>query len=91
MENKLPKEIIDFKKVGLSAPWYSYLTEYPVFKDELNDFATSPIFEMKFLENLDGKKLVSELRNGNTKLMPYIMPIFMLHIWYKNYFKKFVQ
>jgi asparagine synthase (glutamine-hydrolysing) len=90
MENKLPKEIIDFKKVGLSAPWYNYLTEYPAFKEELNDFAISPIFQMKFLENLDGKKLVSELRNGNTKLMPYIMPIFMLHIWYKNYFKKFV-
>jgi len=90
MENKLPKEIIDFKKVGLSAPWYNYLTEYPAFKEELNDFAISPIFEMHFLENLDGKKLVSELRNGNTKLMPYIMPIFMLHIWYKNYFKKFV-
>ncbi|MCA6423242.1 MAG: asparagine synthase (glutamine-hydrolyzing) [Flavobacterium sp.] len=91
MINKLPKEIIDFRKVGLSAPWYNYLTEYVAFKDELNDFATSPIFEMKFLENLDGKKLVSKLRNGNTKLMPYIMPIFMLHIWYKNYFKKFVQ
>ena len=90
MENKLPKEIIDFKKVGLSAPWYNYLTEDPAFKEELNDFAISPIFQMKFLENLDGKKLVSELRNGNTKLMPYIMPIFMLHIWYKNYFKKFV-
>jgi len=90
MENKLPKEIIDFKKVGLSAPWYNYLTEYPAFKEELNDFSISPIFQMKFLENLDGKKLVSELRNGNTKLMPYIMPIFMLHIWYKNYFKKFV-
>ncbi|WP_396174008.1 asparagine synthase (glutamine-hydrolyzing) [Flavobacterium sp.] len=90
MENKLPKEIIDFKKVGLSAPWYNYLTKYPAFKEELNDFAISPIFEMHFLENLDGKKLVSELRNGNTKLMPYIMPIFMLHIWYKNYFKKFV-
>lgn len=91
MINKLPKEIIDFRKVGLSAPWYNYLTEYVAFKDELIDFATSPIFEMKFLENLDGKKLVSKLRNGNTKLMPYIMPIFMLHIWYKNYFKKFVQ
>jgi asparagine synthase (glutamine-hydrolysing) len=90
MENKLPKEIIDFKKVGLSAPWYNYLTKYPAFKEELNDFAISPIFEMHFLENLDGKKLVTELRNGNTKLMPYIMPIFMLHIWYKNYFKKFV-
>lgn len=89
MRNKLPEEIISFRKIGLSAPWYSYLTEYPAFKEELDDFAHSPIFEMNFLENLDGKKLVAELRQGNTKLMPYIMPIFMLHIWYKNYFKKF--
>ncbi|MFM2228958.1 MAG: Asparagine synthetase 1, partial [Bacteroidota bacterium] len=39
---------------------------------------------------LDAKKIVQELRQGNNKLMPYIMPIFMLHIWHKNYFKKFV-
>jgi asparagine synthase (glutamine-hydrolysing) len=45
---------------------------------------------MEFLEHLDGKKLVAEFNQGNFKLMPYIMPIFMLHIWYKNYFKKFV-
>jgi asparagine synthase (glutamine-hydrolysing) len=90
MRSKLPEEIISFRKIGLSAPWYTYLTEYPAFKEELDAFATSPIFEMSFLENLDGKKLVAELRQGNAKLMPYIMPIFMLHIWYKNYFKKFV-
>jgi asparagine synthase (glutamine-hydrolysing) len=90
MRSKLPEEIINFRKIGLSAPWYTYLTEYPAFKEELDAFANSPIFEMPFLENLDGKKLVAELRQGNSKLMPYIMPIFMLHIWYKNYFKKFV-
>jgi asparagine synthase (glutamine-hydrolysing) len=90
MKNKLPKEVLNFRKIGLSAPWYNYLIDYPAFKVELDAFATSPIFEMKFLENLDGKKLVAELRQGNIKLMPYIMPIFMLHIWYKNYFKKFV-
>ncbi|WP_162127533.1 asparagine synthase (glutamine-hydrolyzing) [Flavobacterium phycosphaerae] len=90
MRNKLPEEIINFRKIGLSAPWYTYLTEYPAFKEELDAFAISPIFEMSFLENLDGKKLVAELRQGNSKLMPYIMPIFMLHVWYKNYFKKFV-
>jgi asparagine synthase (glutamine-hydrolysing) len=90
MKTKLPEDIVNFRKIGLSAPWYSYLTEYPVFKEELDDFSSSPVFQMPFLENLDGKKLVSELRHGNSKLMPYIMPIFMLHIWYKNYFKKFV-
>ena len=90
MKTKLPEEIINFRKIGLSAPWNSYLLEYPAFRQELDTFAQSPIFEMPFLENLDGKKMVAELRQGNTKLVPYIMPIFMLHIWYKNYFKKFV-
>jgi len=91
MKNVLPAEIINFRKIGLSAPWYNYLTEYPIFKEELNEFASSPIFEMQFLEHLDGKQLVLELNQGNSKLMPYIMPVFMLHIWYKNYFKKFVH
>lgn len=90
MRSKLPEEIINFRKIGLSAPWYSYLLEYASFKDELDQFITSPIFEMPFLENLDARKIVQELRQGNHKLMPYIMPIFMLHIWHKNYFKKFV-
>ncbi len=90
MRNKLPDEILYFRKIGLSAPWYTYLTEFPAFKEELDLFAKSPIFDLPFLENLDGTKLVTELRQGNSKLMPYIMPIFMLHIWHKNYFKKFV-
>lgn len=90
MRNKLPEEILQFRKIGLSAPWNSYLLEYELFKEELNDFMTSPVFDLPFLENLDGKKIVTELRAGNYRLMPYIMPIFMLHIWHKNYFKKFV-
>ncbi|MGL2966266.1 asparagine synthase (glutamine-hydrolyzing) [Flavobacterium sp. XGLA_31] len=90
MRSKLPEEVINFRKIGLSAPWNTYLLDYPAFQEELESFTVSPIFDMPFLENLDGKKLVTELRQGNSKLMPYIMPIFMLHIWYKNYFKKFV-
>ena len=41
-------------------------------------------------ENIDGSKLVAEIRNGNTKILPYFMPIFMLHKWQKNYYNKFV-
>jgi asparagine synthase (glutamine-hydrolysing) len=89
MKTMLPEEIVQFRKIGLSAPWYNYLLEYPSFKEELDDFTRSPIFDMPFLENLDAKKIVQELRQGNYKLMPYVMPIFMLHIWHKNYFKKF--
>jgi asparagine synthase (glutamine-hydrolysing) len=90
MEDKLPKEIIDFRKIGLSAPWGSYLLSFPRFIDELDRFAKSPIFNMPMLEHLDGKKLVAEIRKGNTKILPYFMPLFMLHKWEKNYYNKFV-
>jgi asparagine synthase (glutamine-hydrolysing) len=90
MEDKLPKEIIDFRKIGLSAPWGSYLLRFPRFVDELDNFAKSPIFEMPFLENIDGTKLVAEIRKENTKILPYFMPLFMLHKWQKNYYNKFV-
>jgi asparagine synthase (glutamine-hydrolysing) len=90
MENKLPKEILDFRKIGLSAPWRSYLLSFPKFKDELENFATSDIFNMPILENIDGRKLVTEIQKGNTKILPYVLPLFMLHKWQKNYYTKFV-
>ena len=90
MKDKLPKEIIDFRKIGLSAPWGSYLLNFPRFIDELENFASSTIFNMPILENIDGKKLVAEVRKGNTKILPYIMPLFMLHKWQKHYYTKFV-
>ncbi|MEN9488264.1 MAG: hypothetical protein RL494_529, partial [Bacteroidota bacterium] len=32
MENKLPQEILDFKKIGLSSPWENYLVSNSKFK-----------------------------------------------------------
>ncbi|WP_293873266.1 asparagine synthase (glutamine-hydrolyzing) [Flavobacterium sp.] len=90
METRLPKEVVDFRKIGLSAPWGSYLLSFPMFTNELDNFANSEIFNMPMLENLDGQKLVAEVRKGNTKILPYFMPIFMLHEWQKNYYNKFV-
>lgn len=90
MENRLPKEIIEFRKIGLSAPWGSYLLNMPSCIEELDHFAKSDIFEMSFLENINGAKLVAEFRKGNLKILPYMLPLFMLHIWKKNYHHTFV-
>jgi asparagine synthase (glutamine-hydrolysing) len=87
MENKLPQEILDFRKIGLSAPWNNYLLSNSKFKEELEDFAKSDIFNMPFLENINGKKLVTQVKKGDTKIIPYVLPLFMLHIWQKNTFK----
>jgi len=44
---------------------------------------------MPYFENIDAKKLVQNLRKGETKMIPYIMPLFMMHIWQKTYTNKY--
>lgn len=90
MENKLPQEILNFKKIGLSSPWEHYLVSSKKFKDELQSFAKSDIFNFPFLTNINGVKLVEQIEKGNKQIVPYILPLFMLHIWKKYYFEKFV-
>jgi len=89
IEDRLPKEILKFKKVGLSAPWGDYITQSPAFKDELESFKKSDIFQMPYFEHINIKKLVQQLQNGDTQMTPYIMPLFMMHIWMKTYTTKF--
>lgn len=89
MKDRLPEEILKFKKVGLSVPWGDYLVMSPGFIDELESFSKSDLFKMPYFEQIDAKKLVLSLRKGDTKTIPYIMPLFMMHIWLKNYANQF--
>ncbi|MDG2431266.1 asparagine synthase (glutamine-hydrolyzing) [Flavobacterium sp.] len=89
MQDQLPEEILKFKKVGLSAPWGDYLVNSSVFKDELTSFATSTIFEMPYLQNINSKALVDRLKKGDPTMTAFVMPLFMMHIWIKNYVTQF--
>jgi asparagine synthase (glutamine-hydrolysing) len=89
MKDRLPEEILKFKKVGLSVPWGDYLVKSPGFVEELESFSKSDLFKMPYFENIDAPKLVQNLRKGDSKMIPYIMPIFMMHIWLKTYANKF--
>ena len=89
MAERLPEEILKFKKVGLSVPWGHYLIKSQGFVEELESFSKSSLFKMPYFENIDAGKLVQNLRKGDTKMIPYIMPMFMMHIWLKNYANKF--
>jgi asparagine synthase (glutamine-hydrolysing) len=89
MKDLLPQEILKFKKVGLSVPWGDYLIKSPEFISELESFSKSDIFKMPYFEHIDAKKLVKNLKKGDIKLIPYIMPLFMMHIWQKTYTIKF--
>lgn len=89
MEERLPKEILKFKKVGLSVPWGNYIIKSPAFKEELESFSKSDLFQMSYFENVNIKKLIQNLQNGDARMTPYIMPLFMMHIWMKTYVNKF--
>jgi asparagine synthase (glutamine-hydrolysing) len=89
MEKRLPQEIINFKKVGLSVPWGDYLTKSTVFKEEMESFSKSDLFQMPYFENINSDKLIKSLQKGDSRMIPYIMPLFMMHIWMKNYANKF--
>ncbi|RTY91166.1 asparagine synthase (glutamine-hydrolyzing) [Flavobacterium sp. RSP46] len=89
MEERLPNEILNFRKVGLSAPWGDYITKSHAFKDELESFAKSDLFQIPYFEHIHIQKLIMNLQKGDTRMTPYIMPLFMMHIWMKTYATKF--
>jgi asparagine synthase (glutamine-hydrolysing) len=89
MKERLPDEILKFKKVGLSVPWGDYLIKSPGFIAELELFSKSDLFKMPYFEHINAHKLVENLRKGDSKMIPYIMPLFMMHIWLKTYANKF--
>ncbi|MFV8372529.1 asparagine synthase (glutamine-hydrolyzing) [Flavobacterium sp. LB2P74] len=89
MEERLPDEILKFRKVGLSAPWGVYITKSPAFKEELESFSKSDLFQIPYFEHINIKKLVQNLQKGDITMTPYIMPLFMMHIWMKTYATKF--
>lgn len=89
MQERLPEEILKFRKVGLSTPWGDYITKTPAFKEELESFSRSDMFLMPYFENINIKKLIHNLQQGDTRMVSYIMPLFMMHIWMKYYVEKF--
>jgi asparagine synthase (glutamine-hydrolysing) len=89
MTNQLPQEILNFKKIGLSAPWGDYLFKSPAFKDEMTSFSKSELFQMPYFENINVQKLIQSITNGDKRMIPYILPLFMTHIWLKNYVPKY--
>jgi asparagine synthase (glutamine-hydrolysing) len=89
MKERLPKEILQFKKIGLSVPWGDYLLNSPEFKDELESFIKSDLFKMTYFETINAQKLVTDFKKGDKTLTAYIMPLFMMHIWQKTYTSQF--
>ncbi len=91
MQERLPEEILNFKKIGLSVPWGNYLMQNESFKDEMNQFSKSDLFKITYLENIKIENLLEKFMKGEKQLAQFILPLFMMHIWKKNYVNQFSQ
>lgn len=89
MQDRLPQEILKFRKVGLSTPWDEYLTQNAAFSDEMSSFSRSEIFKWSYFENIKIDRMIAQLRAGDKRMVSYIIPLFMLHIWVKYYVENF--
>jgi asparagine synthase (glutamine-hydrolysing) len=89
MQDRLPSEVLSFRKVGLSVPWGDYIIKSPAFKEELASLRNSELFKLPYFEKIKINSLVDNLQKGDARMVPYIMPLFMMHIWLDNYVYKF--
>ncbi len=89
MQERLPQEILSFRKVGLSVPWGDYIIKSPAFKDEMESLQSSELLKIPYFEKIHIKELVTALQRGDSRMVPYIMPLLMMHIWLDNYVHKF--
>jgi asparagine synthase (glutamine-hydrolysing) len=60
-------------------PWADYFLKSPAFKDELESFSRSQLFDMPYFDQIDSRKLIANLKNGEKSAIAYIMPLFMMH------------
>ena len=85
MKNRLPQETLNFRKIGFSVPWAQYLRTNEFFKHEMAEMQRSDMFTMKYLEHINPSQLVYQFNRGNNDLVPFILPLLSLFIWYKYY------
>ena len=83
----LPDYIRNFKKVGFSVPWNSYILNEAYFRDALENIENCDLFKQGILGKLNIPKIKNEfIKNGHHKAL--ILQLVFMYIWYNSYFKR---
>jgi asparagine synthase (glutamine-hydrolysing) len=85
MMQRLPKETLNFKKIGFSVPWGHYLRTNPYFAHEVAEMQRSDMFSYQFLEHINPGQLVYQFNRGSNAVLPFILPLLSLFVWHKYY------
>lgn len=87
----LPQEIQQFRKIGLSTPWETYIREYPGFREVLLSLGDSEILNTSVFRLINKDKIVKQFFAGDNSNKMLIRFLFMLRLWEKEYCSKFTS
>lgn len=81
----LPREVLNFRKIGFSVPWGKYIAQDELFKHHWDTMEKSEIMQIGILKFLDLKKIKKEQSLNNASSDSLLKQMFFLTFWYDNY------
>lgn len=85
----LPKEIQQFRKVGLGIPWDRHLRHDEPFRSILQSITDSEVLNMGIFRHFDKNKLLKRFFEGDNSQRMLIRFFFFMRLWEVEYFSKF--
>jgi len=83
---KLPPQVLHFKKLGFSVPWESYIGKDEVFRSFIDGLADGKALEL--FEGLQAKQLMADHKIGDPVANTLIRQLFMIELWFTEYLNK---
>jgi len=80
--DRLPEQVLQFKKWGFGVPWRRYLREVPVFRERLNALPSHEIIREGPFAPLAVQTLVNRFSAGDDTAEPLIKQLLATTIWH---------
>ncbi len=80
---QLPKEVLQFKKLGFSVPWEKYMKEDARFADCIQQIKEGSLRE--WVGAMDMHKLIDNAAKHNGMERTFVRQLLMLHLWKEHY------
>lgn len=84
---KLPSDVLTFKKLGFSVPWGKYIGHNNIFNDSITQIKAGSLEE--FFPEFNFKKLIKDYANKDSFSSAILRQLIMTNLWKDKYRKHF--
>jgi asparagine synthase (glutamine-hydrolysing) len=84
---QLPKEVLNFKKLGFSVPWDKYMEHDEIFSDNLKQIQAGSLQDL--FPQFSMSKLLKKYKAKDSFSSAMLRQLIMTNIWKEKYLKRF--